>query len=141
MFKRLILTAILVLSMVLPVTAAQNKIITNNIFSAEAISASASATSLAIPLDSFKLEGFFSLQVTVAGSGTAKFTYQLSNDGVTYAVPSDAAGTAVDDIVTALTAGSTIHSFSPPMAKYMKIICTETGGANSVTVTAWLGVQ
>jgi hypothetical protein len=107
-----------------------------SIFTEEAILASASATSLVIDLNDLKPVGYFSLQITLAGTGTGQFTYSLSNDGVTYATPS----TAVD-IATAMTAGNDLMSFSPEPAKYMKIICEETGGANPITVSATLAVQ
>jgi len=136
--------AVLVALLLIPagLYARNQKIYVPDVFTAEVVVASATATSDPIDLKAaYNPHGYFSLQLTVAGSGTAKMTYTLSNDGVTYVTPSSAAGVAVADIVTAATAGNSLHAFSPPLAKYMKIVITETSTTDSVTVTAVLGVQ
>ena len=125
---------------------------TITLFSAEAISASASATSAEIHLGAvdygnnsafIRPDGFFSLQFTVTGDGTAKVEYELSNDRVTWSEPEGA-----PDIATALTKtsgpasdGKGIVGFSSETSPSMKIKVTETGGADSITVTAVLAVQ
>ena len=113
------------------------------IFNGVTILASASSTTSMIQLDDEFIDGFFSLQVEITGSGTAKFEYQLSNNNVDYITP-----TAASDIVTSIAAtggpgsdGKDIYSFDPMVARSMKIKCTETGGANSITVTATLVYQ
>ena len=87
--------------------------------------------------------GVYSLQFAVSGSGTAKFEYNLTNDYSSYIEPS----TAVD-IASGITAtsgpgsdGKDIVSFSPLPAASMKIVVTETGAANTTTVSAWLATQ
>jgi len=131
----------LMLMLAMPATAGNAPIVTKNIFSAETITASGTATSTATDLSN--MAGFFTIQVAVSGSGTCKIEYLLSNDGTNYLEP-----TSASDIATGVTAtsgpgtdGKNIYSFSPEMAKYIKIKITETGGANTVTVTAWLAIQ
>jgi len=129
-----------------------NKIRTINIMSAETIAASgtcygtpngASASGLeCIPLAQYRGDGDMSLQVKVTGDGTAQITYYLSNDGTNFRTP---AGSS--DIVTAHTkssgsSGLEIYAIDLPMvAKYMKILVTETGGADTITVTLDLCMQ
>lgn len=116
---------------------------TELIFNSENIAKSANSTTDAIDLNKYRPEGYFSLQVELSGSGTGKFEYLLSNNGVDYMEPA----TAVD-IVTAHTAtsgpgadGKDIYYFEPEPARFMKIKVTETGGSNSIVVTATLLVQ
>jgi hypothetical protein len=110
------------------------------VFNAQEIAASGNASSNSIRIGD--LEGYFTLQYAVTGDGTCKFEYLLSNDGTNFIEPSDA-----DDIITAQTKtsgpgsdGQDIYSFSPTPAKFMKIKCTETGGADTVTITAYLSM-
>jgi len=107
------------------------------------IAAGGSSTSAAIPLDEYRPDGYFSIQVDLSGDGTAKFEYLLSNDEVTYIDP-----TGATDIGSGLTKtggvagdGTEHYSFSPELAKSMKIIVTETGSSSSVTVTVTLAIQ
>jgi len=111
-------------------------VITGTIFDAEVLAASGTATSSAIDLNQFKARGYFGLQYTIAGSGTVKFEYQLSNNGVTFVEPA-----AAVDIGSSLTAGNGYLSFAPACARYIQIVATETGGANGVTITGVLAVQ
>ena len=120
-----------------------DKITIKQTHASTAISASESSTSAAVDLGAIKPNGYFSLQVTLSGSGTGKGEYLLSNDGITYLEPSSAS-----DIFTGLTAtggpgsdGADIYSFSPEIARYLKIKITETGGSSSITVTTTLAVQ
>lgn len=113
------------------------------IFNNEVIALSANAlypASGSPGIDIERAEGFFSLQVTVAGDGTAKFEYLLSNDGVDYFEPSSASDIASGQLKTSGPGsdGKDLFSFSPEPAKYLKIKATETAGANSITVTAHL---
>ena len=118
-----------------------NKIEIIKVFSAEAIALSASATSDNICTHG--RTGIFSLQFAVSGNGTAKFEYEISLDGTNWLEPSTAS-----DIAAAQTAasgpgadGKDIYAFEPILAPYIRIKCTETAGANSITVTAWLAMQ
>ena len=111
--------------------------VVNKIFNAITITASGVARSVPIELP-HHLEGFFSLQIELTGSGTAKFEYSISNDGETFITQSAAA----DQIVSGFTAtsgpasdGKDVISFEPEVTKKMKIVCTETGTSDSVTIT------
>ena len=135
MKRTAIILALLLLSAT--VFAADGDIITNTVFNARAVAAS--TTIYSVPMDlgrQFKPRGYFSLQVVSTGTGTAKITYQLSNDGSTFVTPATAT-----DIVTAHTVGSNFYSFSPAMAKFIRIVAEETGGVNPITLTATLAVQ
>jgi hypothetical protein len=79
-------------------------------------------------------DGFFSLQSTLTGSGTAKIQYQVSNDG-------DNWNTGATDIVTAQTAGTAFYTFAPPVAAFMRILVTETSTTDSVSLVMTLAVQ
>jgi len=116
---------------------------TELIFNAETVAASANSISSAIDLNKYRPEGYFSLQVTVTGTGTAKIEFQLSNNGADYYEPSGS-----DDIVTAHTAtsgpgadGKDTYRFEPDPARFLKIKVSETAGAAAVVVTATLLVQ
>ena len=113
------------------------------VFNAQSTAASGTSSSSAIDLARFQSLGSFSLQVAVSGTGTAKFEYLVSNDGVNYLEP-----TGASDIATGITAtsgpgadGRDIYYFEPKMARYLKLRVTETGGANAVVVTAYLAIQ
>ena len=113
------------------------------IFNAETIAAGADSTTDAIDLNKYRPEGYFSLQLTISGSGTAKVEYLLSNNGVDYMEPSSG-----EDIVTAHTAtsgpgadGKDIYVFEPEVARFLKIKISETGGVASIVAIATLLVQ
>lgn len=118
------------------------------IFTAEVIAAGETAYS-----DIFDVKqsaGNASIQILVAGDGTAKIEWVGSLD-------EDAAVTAfikpnsANDIVTAFTKtdgpgpgfeGKHIYGFSvDTLISRMAIKVTETGGANSITVTATMAIQ
>lgn len=109
------------------------------IFEAETISAGGSSESVALDLVKYAQEGFFSVQISLTGNGVAKLEYELSNDGISFITQTAEA----DVIVSGFTAtsgpgldGKDIISFEPEVAKEMIIKCTETGGADSVVITA-----
>lgn len=117
---------------------------TYTVFSAVTIAASGTSTSTAIDLNGVARNGNFSLQVVLTGSGTAKFEYSYSNDGTNYIIPASPTG----EITTGHTVtsgpgtdGKNIYPFSPQFGRYMKVKATETGAANSVTITCTLAVQ
>jgi hypothetical protein len=107
------------------------------IFTAQAITGSASVTSSVINLNNYNPEGYFSIQLTTVGAGSAvKVEYLISLDGVTYTEPASAS-----DIVSGFTPGTNNYSFAPPVCKYMKLKVTETNGANVTSCTLTLAVQ
>jgi len=113
------------------------------VFTAQAILAGASATSAAIDLSAYKPSGFFSIQVAVSGDGTCKIEYLLSNDGTNYLEPTSASDIASGLLKTSGpgTDGKDIFSFTPEVAKHMKIKASETAGANAIAITANLVIQ
>jgi hypothetical protein len=109
-----------------------------------AVTIVASGTSLSDPLDCSLSSGIFSLQLAITGDGTLKVEAKVSNDGTTYLVPDGAS-----EIKTGLTKtsgpggdGKIFIGFQTlGVSRFVKILLTETGGANSVTVTGTLAVQ
>lgn len=113
------------------------------VFDADAVAASGTLLSEIIDLARYSTEGFFSLQVALTGTGTGKCEFLVSNDGVTFIEP-----TGATDVFSGLTVaggpggdGKDIFSFSPPVARFIRLKLTETGGANGITVTAWIAIQ
>jgi hypothetical protein len=137
--KKTLLT-ILVLVCCLTAYAINNskEIMTRTLFNAVAITASESATSAAIELEALQPEGYFSFTLTTAGaSSVVKAEFLVCNTiGGTYYEPSGA-----DDIVTAHSPGTAVYSFTPPVAKYMKIKLTETSGNNVTSATGIITIQ
>jgi hypothetical protein len=116
---------------------------TFDVFKAEAIAASGDATSGVVDMNQNQPAGYFSIYIELTGTGTAQVVYELSNDGVNYLTPVSAS-----DIVAAHTAasgaganGKDLYSFTPELARYIRIKITETGGANPIVVTAVLAIQ
>lgn len=111
----------------------------------EVIAAGGSAT-FEIDLERIDPEGIMSLEIEVAtagGNGNVDVVWQASNSGDNWITPS---GTA--DIFTAFDAssgpnsdGKDIASFNPPICRKLRIVATEQGGVNPITITAWLAVQ
>jgi hypothetical protein len=115
------------------------------IFDAEEIAASGTVYSDIFGVK--QLAGNASIQLLVTGDGTAKVEWvgSLDEDAVVAAFikPNNA-----NDIVTAFTKtdgpggdGKHIYSFTIKLISRIAIKITETGGANSVTVTAILALQ
>jgi len=108
------------------------------LFTSETIAASGSATSEPFSISSFS--GVISYSIKVSGSGTCKLEYLVGPtiDG-NYIEPGATASGG--NIVTGLSSssgssGEVIDSISSPVyADCMKLVVTETGGVNSVTVS------
>ena len=116
---------------------ATNTVNTNKCIDAYPIAASGSFTSNALNLDELKPNGYFSIQYLISGSGTCKFEYLCSNDGSNFVSPIGAV--AIASGKTSSNNGELV-SFTPPACKYLKIKCTETGGANTATVSVFLAI-
>lgn len=121
-----------------------NTILTRKLFDAEAILAGASATSSAVVIGNNRVNGVFGIQLEVTGDGTVTVEYALSINGVDY-ITSFGVGS---EIVTGFTKtsgpdsnGKCMYSFAPMVATNIKIIVTETGGADAVAVSLWLAIQ
>lgn len=109
------------------------------VFNAVAVTAGNSYTSDEISASS--VDGYFSLQWQVTGDGTAKFEVLPSNNGTDFL-------DTEPDIITGQTKtsgpggdGKNFVSFLVPPCRSFKIKATETGGASSVTISAWLKGQ
>ena len=78
------------------------------------------------------VEGFFAIQASATGNGTAKVEYYTSIDGVTFAEPAGAT-----DIIAALTSasGTVTVQFFPDYCERLRIVVTETGGVSTITPT------
>jgi hypothetical protein len=133
MMKRLLFAIGIVLAFA--TLAVSYQISAISVFSSQATVASATSTSSAVDLRNVVNTGNFALHYTIAGSGTASLSFSTSSTSggtfVTYATA----------IATGKTAGTYYSPFSPPVSPWMKILVTETGGAQSITTTARLVVQ
>lgn len=138
--KRFILFLFLLVVLSIPTSAISGPVY-GKLIDAVTISASGSSTSAVFPTNGILngVSGFFTLQYAITGDGTAKIEYLSSLDGTNYIEPSSAT-----DIATGLTKtsgsgsdGKDVISFSPIAAPKYKIKVTETGGANSITITVW----
>jgi hypothetical protein len=100
------------------------------------ISASGSYTSEAY--DVTQLQGYFSLQWTVTGDGTMKAEVLSSNDGVTFHDLNADITSSQTKTTGGGSDGKNMASFLVVPCNQIKIKFTETGGANSIAVTAYL---
>jgi len=91
-----------------------------------------------IDMERYNFTGFFSLQLIMTGTGTLQGEYLLSNDGVNFVTPT---GVPDSPIFTGFTAGVDMFSYEPMLCRYLRILLTETGGINPVTVTGILAYQ
>ena len=99
------------------------------IFSAQAIAGSGSASYI---INTSERCGYGAIQWTFTGAGgVMDITYQVSNDGTNFYAP-DGMSNA---LVTGAAVGGGYKYFKPAMAKYFKIIFTETAG-NPIALTA-----
>jgi hypothetical protein len=112
-----------------------------------AVLVAASGTAKSGPIDlanGISAQGFFSLQVVATGNaGVLTFSYELSNDGTNYVTPASATNIATGVSTTSGPGNAGVHmfSFSPMIARYIKIVALETGGAANVTITTRLVYQ
>lgn len=108
----------------------------------EEVAASGTFTSSAIDLtSSVSALGNLAIQVEVTGDGTASLTYTASIDGTDYVSPTGATAIATGLTKTVNTTGKDIYEFSPILAKFIKIVITETGTSDTVTINATLIAQ
>jgi hypothetical protein len=116
------------------------------IFNAVSIAASGTAY-VDINLDRLSPDGFFSLQLHVTGDGVIDAAWLASLDGGNTFVKGAADGSAsviAADLSKSTGPGSDgkhIFSFDPYTTSRIRIMLTETGGANGVTVSGWICIQ
>ncbi len=82
----------------------------------------ASGTFTSEAFDASSLQGYFSLQWTIVGTGTMKAEVLVSNDGVNF-------HNIDTDITTGQTAGTNMSSFTVTPCNQLQILFTETAGA------------
>ena len=80
-------------------------------------------------------QGYFTIQASATGSGTAKIEYYVSVDGTNYAAPQGSSA-----VITGLTSSSGIVNaqFFPDFCEKIRIVVTETGGVSTITPTIYL---
>lgn len=103
------------------------------IFDAEALLASGTATSAAVDLSKAS-SGLVGVQYTVAGSGTVKIEALESINGSDYVTN----GTAV---ATSLTVGTGLDSHDAAANRSVKFKITETGTTDAAAVSLWVSVR
>lgn len=120
-----------------------NEVTVKKIFTSEVIAASGSAESEIIDLGGLTWNGSFGIQVVVSGDGTARFEAIMSNHSDDFILPSTQAVIKSGFVKTSGPGsdGKDSFGFNPILHAFMKIKVTETGGANSITVTAYLALN
>ena len=103
-----------------------------NIMLTETIAQSGNADGIIIDLlrDFQPVIGKYTLQVLIAGAGTAKIELFLSNDNSTFVEHTA-------DVATSLTVGTTIYEVDPIECNFMKFKATETGTSSPIIVSMW----
>ena len=96
-----------------------------------------------VNLERFDVEGFFSLQIVLAGTGNVDVIWAASNDGSNFITPAD-----TDDIFSAFgpasgpgSDGIDIASFDPLLAKFLKITATGQGAGAITSIIGSLAIQ
>jgi hypothetical protein len=96
-----------------------------------------------IDLSRFNVEGFFSMQIKLTGTGNVDVIWAASNDGTNFITPS-----GTDDIFSAFGVGSgpgsdglDIASFDPLLAKFLKFSATGQGAGAITLCHCTLAIQ
>lgn len=129
------------------------RITKNTVFSALSVAASATSNSepkQGLNLSDIGVEGYFSAEIVITGTGTATIGYEVSSDGANWEKPSTtgAISTALT-LATGLTAGGGPASngryfmqlTNIPTTEWLRFYITETGTSNAVVVTLTLIMQ
>jgi len=95
------------------------------------------------PVNMQNLEGYMAIGAKIAGNGTARIFYEVSQDGHAWATPEGAL-----DVLSTITKtsgsganGLVSAQFNPVLAPWLRLVLTETGGASPVLATVRLTVQ
>lgn len=86
-----------------------------------------------LDIDPLKPVGYGSLNIEISGSGTLAIQHESSNDNTNYA-PAEGSYALGSDIISSMTAGTKHIVFGVPFGKHLKIIFTEIGGVNPITI-------
>lgn len=110
------------------------------VFAGLVVAASGSVYSNGLSL--LGLEGYVSLYFANSGDGTATLIYELSNDNTNWSQVTTLSSLATGFVKTSGPAsdGKTFLYFNPPVAAWLRLKVTETGGASTLIVTAVLGM-
>lgn len=86
-------------------------------------------------------EDVMSVQLEVSGDGEATLAYEASVNGTDF-MAFDGVSSSIKTGLNKTSGpggdGKILINFTPKLAESIKFTLTETGGANSVTVSAWL---
>jgi len=114
----------------------------------QTIAAGGTFTSKAVDILNRKLVGNITLQIKVSGTGTAKFEWSQSNNSSNgidgdFVKPVSGFSIITGFLATSGTDTDGKDLINVPMfnSQFFKIICTETGAANPITVDAWISMQ
>ena len=112
------------------------------VFNAKAITQNTAANYI-LDLSRYNCEGFFSMQIEIAGAGNVTLTYSLSNDGTNYITPSGTAAlfTAFGASSGESSDGKSLISFDPPLSRYIKFIATEQNAGAITSLSCHLAIQ
>jgi hypothetical protein len=98
-----------------------------------------------INLTRFNAEGFFSLQIEIAGTGNVDVVWAASNDGVNFIVPAAITTTPIFDAFGASSGvgsdGIDIASFDPMLCAYLKLTATENNVNPITSIVCHLAIQ
>ena len=106
------------------------------IFNAQVVTAAGNALSTEIDLR--RTEGYLALQWTITGDGTGKFEVLSSLNGVDFLDINTDIAAAQTKTTGPSSDGKNAASATCIPCPVVKIKVTETGGVNSITVTAWI---
>jgi hypothetical protein len=115
----------------------------DKIINAEVISASGTYTSGMIDLQGWPKTANQKIGITavVTGTGTAKLEYLVPTTETGSEYTGFIEPTGASDVGAGLTVGSYTAEFTPIQCQGFKLKVTETGGANSVTVTVYVVIK
>lgn len=118
-----------------------NVVSTARIFTNQSIAGRGISDSDPWQIKLFAINGFFSVNLKVTGTGAVELSYLLSHDGVTYLPPSSAASIVAGFTSSSGTSGQDIFSFSPEIAPWIKIrAINRSAAASTVVANAWLAM-
>jgi hypothetical protein len=120
-------------------------IFTERLLTTETITASGTKTTRKIDLAQRALNGVFSVQYLITGTGTCSITYSLSNEADSGNMITPSTAINIGTSLTATTGpgsnGKDILPFEPELGRWLSLTVTETGGAQSVIVTLDIAIH
>lgn len=102
----------------------------------DATAIAGSATYTTADLNVKNVAGYFSIELVVAGAGTAQVAYQTSMDGTTFTTPQGATA-----LMTGKTVGTYIDQVVLEFAPYIRFLVSETGGGSAINATLKVAIQ